>query len=230
MSSSKRQKVEEYHDPDYCQQDTKVKATGSDSDRQDKIKVIIKREFLKEISSKEEEINLIDHKLNQTKRLLQRVRYAVAMSYYTKKNLVYSTNEVKCDSNAPDGISASVGQAIHPSLKKLLGKKPIDYEEILKNRSPRNAAKTARSTLIKPKKKKSAKLEKDTTSQMVKQKMIFVKIVFDFRSKILSIFAESSAVHFPNETRHSNRENQFIARSKSNEPPDCCGEHFEVYR
>lgn len=161
MSSSKRPKIEEYHDPDYCQDESKVKASGSESDRQGKIKMIIKREFLKEISSKEEEISMIDHKLSQTKRLLQRVRYAVAMSYYTKKNLVHSANELKCESNVTDGISSSVGQAIHPSLKKLLGKKPIDYEEILKSRSPRNAAKTARSTLIKPKKKETANKDKD---------------------------------------------------------------------
>lgn len=226
MSSSKRQKIEEYHDPDYCQEESKVKATGSDSDRQDKIKIIIKREFLKEISSKEEEINLIDHKLNQTKRLLQRVRYAVAMSYYTKKNLVYSTNEVKCESNAPDGISSSVGQAIHPSLKKLLGKKPIDYEEILKSRSPRNAAKTARSTLIKPKKKESVRLEKDAVNQMVTTKKKCLSLIHDRK---FSIFAENSTVHFPNEGGHSNRKNQFVPRSKSNESLDCCGEHFQVY-
>ncbi len=163
MSSSKRQKIEEYHDPDYCQNEPKVKASASDSERQDKIKMIIKREFLKEISSKEEEINLIDHKLNQTKRLLQRVRYAVAMSYYTKKNLVHSANDLKCESNLTESSipSTVVGQAIHPSLKKLLGKKPIDYEEILKSRSPRNAAKAARSTLIKAKKKETANPDKE---------------------------------------------------------------------
>lgn len=167
MSPSKRQKIEEYHDPDYCQDDTTVAASVV-PERQDKIKMIIKREFAKEITAKEEEINLIDHKLNQAKRLLQRVRYAVAMSYYTKQNLVHSANEVKCDSNATDRISSSVGQAIHPSLKKLLGKKPIDYEEILKNRSPRNAAKAARSTLIKSKKKEIAKPDKDVMiSEMV---------------------------------------------------------------
>lgn len=162
MSSSKRQKIEEYHDPDYCQAESKIKEPAeSDSDRQDKIKMIIKREFLREISSKEEEINLIDHKLNQTKRLLQRVRYAVAMSYYTKQNLVHSANELKSESSATDTISSAAGQAIHPSLKKLLGKKPVDYEEILKSRTPRNAAKSARSTLIKPKKKGIANVDKE---------------------------------------------------------------------
>ncbi|KAG4076946.1 hypothetical protein HA402_015933 [Bradysia odoriphaga] len=169
MSSNKRQKVEEYHDPDYCQDATKASTPAeTNSERQDKIKMIIKREFLKEISSKEEEINLIDHKLNQTKRLLQRVRYAVTMSYYTKKNLVHSANELKCESNATETISATVGQAIHPSLKKLLGKKPIDYEEILKGRSPRNAAKTARSTLIKSKKKGTGKPDKDVAINEMK--------------------------------------------------------------
>lgn len=174
MSSSKRQKIEEYHDPDYFQDEAKVKVSGSVSERQDKIKMIIKREFLKEITAKEEEIQLIDHKLNQTKRLLQRVRYAVAMSYYTKKNLVHSANELKCEKNATDGISSSVGQAIHPSLKKLLGKKPIDYEEILKNRSPRNAAKTARSTLIKSNKKATTKPDKDVTINEMVMKICII--------------------------------------------------------
>lgn len=170
MSSSKRQKIEEYHDPDYCQDESKPKASVSESERLDKIKMIIKREFLKEINSKEEEINLIDHKLNQTKRLLQRVRYAVAMSYYTKKNLVHPTSELKCENNTSEAIGSNIGQqtAIHPSLKKLLGKKPIDYEELMKNRSPRNAAKNARSTLIKPK-KKGIKSDKEVPiNEMVK--------------------------------------------------------------
>lgn len=173
MSSRKRQKIEEYHDPDYCQ-DQSLKASGSgDPERQNKIKMIIKREFLKEISSKEEEINLIDHKLNQTKRLLQRVRYAVAMSYYTKKNLVHSANELKCEANASEAIVSTVGQAIHPSLKKLLGKKPIDYEEILKSRTPRNAAKTARSTMIKPKKKETANPDREVPVNQVVRTQCF---------------------------------------------------------
>lgn len=162
MFSNKRQRIEEYHDPDYCQDESTSKTSISGPDRLDKIKMIIKREFLKEINAKEEEINLIDHKLTQTKRLLQRVRYAVAMSYYTKKNLVHSANELKCENSASEGIGI-IGQqtAIHPSLKKLLGKKPVDYGEILKSRSPRNAAKTARSTLIKPKKKETITSDKD---------------------------------------------------------------------
>ncbi|KAJ6642351.1 YEATS domain-containing protein 2 [Pseudolycoriella hygida] len=168
MSSNKRRKIEEFHDPDYCQDKISVKGAGSDSDRLDKIKMIIKREFQKEIDSKEEEIHSIDHKLSQTKRLLQRVRYAVALNYYTKQNLVHSANELKCETSATDSMASCAGQAVHPSLKKLLGKKPINYDEILKGRSQRNAAKAAKSTLIRPKKRKSMNPDKDVEINQMK--------------------------------------------------------------
>jgi hypothetical protein len=38
-------------------------------------------------------------------------------------------------------------QQIHPSLKKLLGKKPVNYDEILSIRPLRQAAKTAKTTI-----------------------------------------------------------------------------------
>lgn len=197
MSSNKRKIIEEYHDPDYCQVDSKKsKASDTDTDRSEKIKAIVKREFLKEINAKEQEISMIDHRLTQTKRLLQRVRYAVVMNYYTKKNLEYSGNELRNDNSAGDGIGVNAGQqsAIHPSLKKLLGKKPIDYEEILKSRPPRIAAKTARNTLIKLKKNKKGTATDVTINEMVRETITKFRNCFEIP---ISLFDRKFHVTFP---------------------------------
>lgn len=169
---SQKRKFEEYHDPDYpllsttSQSIKKCKPEQSQeiqsTERTEKIKTIIKREFQKELVQKDQEINKIEHKLLQSKRLLQRVRYAVVFSFYSKKNLEYSQNELRqelskihSDTNEESSIPIETvpsqvlppQKAIHPSLKKLLGKKPIDYNEILKIRGPRQAAQTAKSTI-----------------------------------------------------------------------------------
>lgn len=126
-----------------------------------KICAVIKREFQNELMTKELEIDEIERRLSDAKQLLAKVRYAVVYNYYTKKNLVYTESELKSmDTLATDQIlinetegndpnlaqiseSKKFQPAIHPSLKKLLGKRPIDYNEILKVRPTRQAAKTA---------------------------------------------------------------------------------------
>lgn len=178
MSQSQKRKFAEYHDPDYPhqehQQDAKkskpndaAKDAGTTSvDRLEKIRAIVRREFERELSQKEEELGLVEHKLLQAKRLLQRVRYAVVFSYYTKKNLEYSESELRNELtmnsastetvvvanqssvSAANGTPANpVQKAVHPSLKKLLGKKTIDYNEILKMRPARQAAKDAKTSI-----------------------------------------------------------------------------------
>lgn len=70
-------------------------------------------------------------------------------SYYTKLNNQLSEGEIKAveeyeKMSFPNGIIEEKRQMpIHPSLKKLIGKKPIDYNEILCARPIRKAAQTA---------------------------------------------------------------------------------------
>ena len=84
---------------------------------------------------------------------MQRVRYAVVKSYYTKINNQLSEGEIKAveeyeKMSFPKGIIDEKRQMpIHPSLKKLIGKKPVDYNEILSARPMRKAAQTAISNI-----------------------------------------------------------------------------------
>lgn len=161
------QKRKEYCDPDYSQFQSPVHAkvenetkkspetkagtkAKSTETRIEAIRRIVDREFQKELTSKEQELEEINKRLDEAKKLLAKVRYAVVYHYYNQKSLVCSAEEVaaveksqqECmTSNPPAGDKPQM--AIHPSLKKLLGKRPIDYNEILKTRPARRAAKNA---------------------------------------------------------------------------------------
>lgn len=180
---SQKRKLEEYHDPDYPQV-PELRASPTDSlspppkkvcpvpstarligisaeDRRNKILSIVEREFDAEIRAKELEIDEIEKRIDRGRQLLAKVRYAVVHSYYTKKNLLYSEEEMHIISSqlkSDSGLSTSnlsgdasshtekntkIQPAIHPSLKKILGKRPLDYNEILKVRPVRRAARTA---------------------------------------------------------------------------------------
>lgn len=182
---SQKRKLEEYHDPDYPQPilqsqlfstteqpkkkskpHTCVPVCLSEEDRRDKVCTIIRREFQTELKAKEQEIDQIEKRIGQARQLLAKVRYAVVHSYYTKKNLAFSEQEVKqfdehlikseplagpsggTADNAPLIEEKKYQPAIHPSLKKILGKRPLDYNEILKVRPTREAAKTATQRFI----------------------------------------------------------------------------------
>lgn len=179
-----KRKAEEYHDPDYPLSNqaknighstnnsipTVVKTPVpipkcSDETRREKITTLIKREFANEIKAKEKEIDEIEKRINRGKQLLAKVRYAVVQSYYSKKSLVHSEQElIQAIGNVSEQSSVIAGNsltepnripiqpAIHPSLKKILGKKPLDYNELLKVRPVREAAKHATQKFIELKK------------------------------------------------------------------------------
>lgn len=157
---------------------SKLSSTQMTSEeRLQKVRAIIQREFGTELTAKEHEIDEIERRLADAKQLLAKVRYAVVHNYYTRKNLVHSAFDLKAidtgtstgtietmsTENTEDAPSASLPSslgpepeklqpAIHPSLKKLLGKRSIDYNELLKVRPIRQAAKTATLNFHKPKK------------------------------------------------------------------------------
>lgn len=160
------QKREEYYDPDYCQfqpvrsqcesntkkspeikSEAKVKPSET---RIEAIRRIIDREFQKELTTKEQELEEINKRIEETKKLLGRVRYAVVYHYYHQKNLICSAEEIAAVQKSQQESMTNYPtpddkpqMAIHPSLKKLLGKRPIDYNELLKTRPARRAAQNA---------------------------------------------------------------------------------------
>lgn len=167
MSSEKRVRVEEYHDPDYSQfQPPKAppveppKPTNPTTDTSPKPQLpadrratliqFLNREFQHALQCKEQELDDINQRLGEAKKLLAKVRYAVVSHYYGKKSLQCSAEDKQAviqndqESMTPmPNTSETLQLPIHPSLKKLLGKRPIDYNEILKSRPTRQAAKNA---------------------------------------------------------------------------------------
>lgn len=137
-----------------------ISTTGSPT-AINKINAIITREYDAELQAKEKEIDEIDRRITRGRQLLARVRYAVVHSYYAKKNLTYpveeqcvineqlqndsglSANSLNGESIATKDDPIKLQPAIHPSLKKILGKRPLDYNEILKVRPIRRAAQNA---------------------------------------------------------------------------------------
>lgn len=126
--------------------------TASPDDKRKTICRIIDREFQRELKAKEDELDEINRRLDQAKQLLAKVRYAVVHNYYSKKSLICEAEELTAvEKSTQESVTSFVSAsesgktqlAIHPSLKKLLGKRPVDYNEILKTRSPRQAAKNA---------------------------------------------------------------------------------------
>jgi YEATS domain-contaning protein 2 len=123
---------------------------GGTTERTQKIMKIIDREFSKNITNKTQEIFQIEERLTESKKLLAKVRYAVVASFYGKQAQTSEKKITETQINPSPATSSTtqpVQQQIHPSLKKLIGKTPINYDEILSIRPPREAAKTAASTI-----------------------------------------------------------------------------------
>lgn len=188
MSGNRSQ--EEYRDPDYSQfrssrtqvdvSDNKKspenKQTGvkNQESRKEAICRVIEREFQRELNGKEAELHEINKRIDAAKQLLVDVRYAIVHHYYNRKNLLYPDEEIatvekiqqeSLTSYPPTGDKPQL--AIHPSLKKLLGKRPIDYNEILKVRPTRKAAQNATEQFQKLAKKPPANTKIRMTENIV---------------------------------------------------------------
>lgn len=158
---------EQYRDPDYSQfqtsqsqtndnncdkhpndkQDAKPKSTES---RREAICRVIEREFQRELANKEQEMREINQTIVEAKELLRRVRYAVVYHYYHRKSVICTEEEIAAVQKAqqeemtsypPPGDKPQL--AIHPSVKKLLGKRPYNIDDLLKGRATRRAAQNA---------------------------------------------------------------------------------------
>ncbi|XP_055918092.1 YEATS domain-containing protein 2 [Eupeodes corollae] len=175
---SEKRKFEEYHDPDYPQNNTgkRIRTTSlqSSEERNARIKEIINREFNREIQFREEQLDEIDMKISKAKDILHQIRYTVVSDYYNKQNLQYTEAEAgalrgaSLFDNEPDGPQVP----LHPAVKKIVGKKPKTYDELLRSRpTVREAAKTAKTSI---KEKSRTKKEEKRIQRMIKQRGIVI--------------------------------------------------------
>ncbi|XP_052742813.1 YEATS domain-containing protein 2 [Bicyclus anynana] len=141
---------EEYHDPDYPEVPACVKEeipTLTEDEKVSKIKQIVRREFRKELDAREGEVALIDQRLLKARRYLHQLRCALVLNYYNDQKLQMSINQIEdevasqSEPRARSEVSSILRDSqrgLHPSVRKLLGKKTADMDEIFRCRSPRN--------------------------------------------------------------------------------------------
>ncbi|CAG5005646.1 unnamed protein product [Parnassius apollo] len=151
---------EEYHDPDYPETTISSKEGPPnlpEGDKIDKIKNIIRREFGNELDIKENEVMLVDQRMLTARRVLHELRYSVVNSYYKEQKLQLTASQLQDELAAQSEPRARAevstllrdGQRqIHPSVRKLLGKKTVDLQEIFKIREPRLKARKDYSAML----------------------------------------------------------------------------------
>ncbi|XP_075988540.1 YEATS domain containing 2 homolog D12 [Anticarsia gemmatalis] len=166
---------EEYHDPDYPEAAVVVKEEPPSLDEEekvDKIKEIIRREFLNELEIRENEVMLIDQRMTTSRRLLHRLRYALVSSYYKDQKLKLTNGQIQDEIAAQHEPRARAevstilrdGQRrLHPSVRKLLGKQSVDLDEIFKIREPRNKTRKDYSAMLQ---KRNYTISADTTKTL----------------------------------------------------------------
>ncbi|CAH2083906.1 unnamed protein product [Euphydryas editha] len=154
---------EEYHDPDYPEAPVSVKEEVpniSEEDKIEKIKQIIQREFRNELNVRENEVKLIDQRMTSARRYLHQVRYALVNNYYNEQKLQLTGSQIEDDialqtePRARSEVSSILRESqrrLHPSVRKLIGKKTVDIEEIFKSREPRNKSRKDYSAMVQPK-------------------------------------------------------------------------------
>ncbi|CAK1548785.1 unnamed protein product [Leptosia nina] len=150
----------EYHDPDYPEAPVTVKAEKleiSEEEKIEKIKHIIHREFSNEIQERENEVTLIDQRLLTARRYLHQLRYTLVNKYYNDQRLQLSSSQISDDIAAQTEPRAKTEVAqllrdgqrrLHPSVRKLLGKKTADLDEIFRFRGPRNKTRKDYSAMV----------------------------------------------------------------------------------
>ncbi|XP_059614680.1 uncharacterized protein LOC132260521 [Phlebotomus argentipes] len=154
-----KRKIEEYHDPDYkCHAEKRQKC--STEDRRLKIQEIIKKEFQLELVEREKEAFQIEDRLAKAKKQLHELKYAAVSSFY-KSGEIHKL--VKEDGATLEEKFISKEQiSLHPAIKKLVGKTPKRYSDLVLDVPRRKAAKDAASLLKQNlKTKKDEKLNKN---------------------------------------------------------------------
>ncbi|XP_022908957.2 uncharacterized protein [Onthophagus taurus] len=106
-------------DPDYQLTDSvkhqkKIREDLENKQMINKIKTVIRREFQKELETREKQLELIQQRLTKAAKSLHLLRYCLITSYYNK-------NEFQVSSSNEDVPFIDKQSRIHPAVKRLLG-------------------------------------------------------------------------------------------------------------
>lgn len=100
---------------------------------------------------REQQAIQIEEQIAETKKILNKLRYAVVSDYYKSGSSQLQAqvqNDIQNNAIVPSGIQEFDQKPIHPSLKKLIGKKPVNYDDILHStRTTRKAAQEAKTII-----------------------------------------------------------------------------------
>ncbi|ALC38974.1 D12 [Drosophila busckii] len=168
-TTSKKRKHSEYYDPDYSNTNEKpqnakrinIEMEEEKEDDNDgnlasrnsqnvaqlkRIEEIVRAEFQKELSLKEQQLIDIDNRIAQARQLLDKLRFQVVSEYYKKQQVNLTAPDVSRvrsgDSLFADGVERSGPQLpLHPAIKKIVGKQPLPIQLHLPERNAATLAK-----------------------------------------------------------------------------------------
>uniref|UniRef100_A0A1I8QC17 YEATS domain-containing protein n=1 Tax=Stomoxys calcitrans TaxID=35570 RepID=A0A1I8QC17_STOCA len=174
-SSPRKRKHSEYHDPDYPKDqpppyvdESPIAVKSGDSKRPKvqsalegnndaqnneylhKVQEIIEKEFNTELVFKQKQLLEIDERLAKARHMLDKLRYTLVSSYYKKQDLplaAVTTSAVRGVQTLFTREDKGPQMQIHPSLKKLIGKKPKDLSDVIRSCPKRTAAQNAVQTI-----------------------------------------------------------------------------------
>ncbi|KAH8394198.1 hypothetical protein KR215_005232 [Drosophila sulfurigaster] len=152
-SKEKRVKLEQIYnsDDECCDQQQDVAIDNSPRRKENaaqlkRIEDIMRAEFQKELNLKEQQLSEIDSRLLQARQLLDKLRYHVVSEYYKKQQVSLSAVDVarvrSSDTLFGDGAEHNGAQlALHPAIKKIVGKRPAPIQLHLPERTAATLAK-----------------------------------------------------------------------------------------
>ncbi|KAM8714954.1 hypothetical protein ACLKA7_002064 [Drosophila subpalustris] len=111
-----------------------------------RIEEIVRAEFQKELTQKEQQLSEIDSRLLQARQLLDKLRYHVVSEYYKKQQVTLTAADVarvrSRDTLFGDGAEHDgVQLPLHPAIKKIVGKRPAPIQLHLPERTAATLAK-----------------------------------------------------------------------------------------
>ncbi|XP_026849375.1 YEATS domain-containing protein 2 [Drosophila persimilis] len=107
------------------------------TEKVERICEIVRVEFQREISLKDEQLAEIDRRLLQARQLLDKLRFEVVSEYYRKQQVPLGESLFSDESAGPQ-------LPLHPAIKKIVGKRPL----LIQNHLPeRTAATLAKQTI-----------------------------------------------------------------------------------
>lgn len=102
-------------------------------DTVNKIKDVINRHFNIELNNRQNQLEVIQQRINKVRKTMHMLRYVLVSSYYNQKNCLLNTAEdIPCSSDEIPAIDPQ--SRVHPAVKKLLGIDPIDKFTYLTSR------------------------------------------------------------------------------------------------